>query len=164
MSNMNTSRQMLGFAGWLLLCLATGGLGALASVDAAEFYAQLVRPAWAPPAWLFGPAWTLLFLLMATAAWLVWRKDGFRGARSELRLFIFHLGVNALWSWLFFYWKLGAASFAEVLVLWVFIVATLVAFWRQNRLAGVLLLPYLAWVTFASALNFVCWRLNPGLL
>lgn len=164
MSNMSTARQLAGFAGWLLLTLATGALGAIASVDAAGFYAQLVRPSWAPPAWLFGPAWTLLFLLMAVAAWLVWRRAGFRGARGALWLFIGHLGVNALWSWLFFYWKLGAASFIEVLLLWALILATLVAFWRRSRLAGVMLLPYLGWVSFASALNYACWQLNPGLL
>lgn len=164
MTTLTTSRQVAGLAGWLLLALATGALGAIASVNAADFYAQLSRPSWAPPAWLFGPVWTTLFCLMGIAAWLVWRKGGFQAARGALLLFILQLGVNALWSWMFFKWHLGAASFADVVVLWALIIATLIAFRRVSPLAGVLLVPYLAWVSFASALNFACWRLNPGLL
>lgn len=155
---------MAGLAGWLLLALATGAIGAIASVNAKEFYAQLAKPAWAPPAALFGPVWTALYCLMGIAAWLVWRRGGFAPARNALLLFIVQLGVNALWSWLFFVWHLGAMSFAEVLGLWMLIIATLVAFWRISPVAGLLLVPYLAWVSFAAALNFSTWRLNPGLL
>ncbi len=164
MTTMKTSRQLAGLAGWMLLTLATGALGAIASVNAATFYAQLVRPAWAPPAWLFGPVWTTLYVLMGIAAWLVWRRGGFAGARGALVLFLAQLAANALGSWLFFQWHLGAAAFAEVLLLWALIVATLVSFRRHSPVAGLLLLPYLAWVSFASVLNFACWRLNPGLL
>ena len=164
MSNMKASRQMAGLAGWLLLALATGAIGAIASVNAKEFYAQLAKPAWAPPAALFGPVWTALYCLMGIAAWLVWRRGGFAPARNALLLFIVQLGVNALWSWLFFVWHLGAMSFAEVLGLWMLIIATLVAFWRISPVSGLLLVPYLAWVSFAAALNFSTWRLNPGLL
>lgn len=164
MSNMKASRQVAGLAGWLLLALATGAIGAIASVNAKEFYAQLAKPAWAPPASLFGPVWTALYCLMGIAAWLVWRRGGFAPARNALLLFIVQLGVNALWSWLFFVWHLGAMSFAEVLGLWMLIIATLVAFWRISPVAGLLLVPYLARVSFAAALNFSTWRLNPGLL
>lgn len=158
------TRQALGFAGWLLLAFATAAIGAAASVNAGDFYAELARPAWAPPGWLFGPVWSALYLLMGVAAWLVWRIRGFTGARTALTLFIVQLAVNALWSWLFFVWHLGGFAFAEVLLLWCLILATLLAFRRVSVLAALLLLPYLAWVTFASVLTFAVWRLNPGLL
>ncbi len=136
----------------------------LASIDAATFYAELARPSWAPPAWLFGPVWTLLYALMGVAAWLVWRKHGFAGARLALRVYLVQLAANTLWSWLFFGWRLGGPAFAEVLVLWALIVTTIVLFWQRNRLAAAMLLPYIAWVSFASVLNFVVWRMNPTLL
>ncbi len=81
---------------------------------AASFYATLVLPAWAPPAGVFGPAWTLLYAMMAIAAWLVWRERGWRGARPALWLYLVQLAINALWSWLFFGWKLGALAFADI--------------------------------------------------
>jgi tryptophan-rich sensory protein len=153
--------KVVGLLGWLILCFAAAGIGALATAEAGEFYQQLVRPDWAPPAWLFAPVWTTLYLLMGIAAWLVWRTHGFRGARTALVLFIVQLAVNALWSWLFFVWRRGDLAFAEVLVLWCLIVATVISFWRLKPLAAALLLPYLGWVTFASALTYSTWRLNP---
>jgi tryptophan-rich sensory protein len=155
---------VLSLVGWLLLCFAAAALGAIASANAPEFYAQLARPAWAPPAWLFGPVWAVLYLLMAIAAWLVWRERGFRGAPVAIGLFTIQLGLNSLWSWLFFAWHLGALSFVEIVVLWGLILATTVAFWRVRPLSGALLLPYFAWVTFAAALNYAIWQLNPRLL
>ena len=157
-------QQTLGLLGWLALCFAAAALGASASASAGSFYQALTRPSWAPPAWLFGPAWTLLYTLMAVAAWLVWRERGFARARAALSLFIAQLAVNALWTWLFFVWHLGALAFAEIVLLWLLILATLLAFWRIRPLAGVLLLPYLAWVGFAAMLNFAMWRLNPAVL
>ena len=148
----------------MLLTFACAALGAKASVQAASFYAQLDQPQWAPPAWLFGPAWTTLYLLMAIAAWLVWRDHGWRRARVALSLFIVQLAANALWSWLFFVWHLGALAFLDILLLWTLIVVTLIAFWRLQPLVAKLLVPYLAWVTFAGALNFAVWRMNPGAL
>ncbi len=157
-------RQAVGLAGWLGLCFAVAALGAVASVNAAAFYAQLVRPPWAPPGWLFGPVWSVLYALMGVAAWLVWRRGGTRAAHAALLLFVAQLTANALWSWLFFAWRQGAWAFGEVLLLWALIAGTLLAFWRIHRLAGALLLPYLAWVGFAAALTFSVWRANPGLL
>src|SRR5690606_26509765 len=98
------------------------------------------------------------------AAWLVWRTHGFAGARLALRVYVAQLVANALWSWLFFGWRLGGPAVAEVLVLWALVATTLVLFWQRNRVAAALLVPYLAWVSFASVLNFVVWRLNPTLL
>lgn len=161
----NSARhQTLGLAGWLLLTFAAAAIGGFASASAGTFYAQLVRPAWAPPGWLFGPVWSVLYLLMGVSAWLVWRAHGWQGARSALLLFVVQLGVNALWTWLFFVWQLGGAAFAEIIVLWGLIVSTIVMFYRLHKLAAVLLLPYLAWVSFACALTYATWRLNPALL
>jgi tryptophan-rich sensory protein len=156
--------NMFALAGWFLLSFAASGVGAVASVNARDFYQDLVRPTWAPPGWLFGPVWTTLFALMAIAAWLVWRARGWQGARTPLTVFVFQLVFNALWSWLFFAWRMGTAAIVDVLLLWVLIVVTLVLFWRVRPLAGALLLPYLLWVTYASALTIWIVRHNVNLL
>ncbi len=101
---------------------------------------------------------------MGIAAWLVWRRGGWAAQRRALTVFVAQLALNALWSWLFFGWHLGAAAMLDIVVLWVLIVVTVVMFWRARPLAGLLLLPYLAWVTFASALNYAVWQLNPQAL
>lgn len=158
-------RQLPGLVGWLLLTFAAAAIGAVGSAEAGTFYQQLVRPHWAPPAWLFGPVWSALYMLIGVAAWMVWRRHGFKGAGAALTLFIAQLSANALWSWLFFAWHQGGLAFAEVLVLWALIAATVVSFWRlRERAAALLLLPYLAWVTFACVLTLSIWKLNPALL
>lgn len=158
-------RQFVGLAGWLFLVFAAAATGAVASTDAGSFYAQLVRPQWAPPAWLFGPVWSVLYLFMAIAAWLVWRTHGFQNTRAAFVLFVTQLAANALWTWLFFAWRQGGLAFVEILVLWILIVLTFISFWRLRvRAAAILLMPYLAWVTFAVVLNFSIWQLNPDLL
>ena len=161
---MSLSRQLLGLLAWLAACFAAAGLGALASVNAGTFYQELLRPSWAPPGWLFGPVWSVLYFSMGIAAWLAWRERGLRSMGVAALVFLAQLAVNALWSWLFFAWRQGGLAFAEVLVLLALIAGTVVAFWRIRPLAGMLLLPYLAWVSFASVLNFATWRLNPQLL
>ena len=161
---LSLSRQVGGLVLWLAVAYATAAVGAVASVSASAFYAQLTRPEWAPPAWLFGPVWSVLYALMGVAAWLVWRAKGLTGARRPLLLFVAQLVANALWSWLFFAWRQGALAFFEVLFLWCLIAATVLLFWRVSRLAAALLLPYLAWVTFAAALTLSIWQLNPTLL
>jgi tryptophan-rich sensory protein len=143
---------------------ATAAIGAFASIDAQTYYASLKQPAWAPPAWLFGPAWTTLYTLMAVAACLVVRRAGLPAARPALALYGLQLVLNALWTWLFFRWHLGAWATAEVLMLLGAIALTARAFWRIRPIAGWLLAPYLAWVTFASALTVSVWRLNPTML
>ena len=136
----------------------------MASRRAEDFYGQLVQPAWAPPPAVFGPVWTVLYVLMAVAAWLVWRQGGFARARTALTLYLVQLVVNALWSWLFFAWQMGGAALADLVLMWVLVGATVMAFWRIRPLAGALLVPYWAWVTFAGALNYATWQLNPQLL
>jgi benzodiazapine receptor len=152
--------QAVGFILWLAAAFSAAGVGAIASLDAATFYGQLSKPNWAPPANLFGPVWSALYFLMGVAAWLVWREKRAKGLAVALTLFIVQLIANALWSWLFFAWRKGAFAFIEVLILSALIVATAIAFWRIRKLAGVLLIPYIAWVSFASALTFSIWRLN----
>lgn len=125
-----------------------------------EWYVSLVKPAWTPPNVVFAPVWTALYVLMGVAAWLVWRRSGFSGAMVPLVLFIVQLVLNALWSYLFFGAHQPMLAFFEIVILWIVILLTLVCFWRMSLLAGVLLLPYLCWVGFASALNFQIWRLN----
>lgn len=164
MSRMSLSTQLAGLLGWLLVTAVAAAIGAAASMQAGSFYADLVRPDWAPPAQVFSPVWTVLYLLMAVAAWLVWRISGWRSARTALTLYLVQLAFNALWSWLFFGWRMGAAAFAGIVLLWLLIAVTTVAFWRIRPLAGALLLPYLAWVSFAAFLNYSVWQLNPALL
>ncbi len=152
---------MIALIVWLVVSLAAGGVGALATRNAREFYASLAKPAWAPPGWLFGPVWTVLYVLMGVAAWLVWRSAGWGGASGALSLFLVQLVCNAAWSWIFFAWRSGALAFADIVLLLVLIVATMLAFARVHGLAALLLLPYLAWVVFATALTFAIWRGNP---
>lgn len=162
--NRPSRNSLLGLAGWLLVTFAASAVGGLASARSSAIYGQLSQPEWAPPSSVFGPVWTILYLLMAIAAWLVWRERGFAGARVALTLFLVQLVANALWTWLFFAWQLGLLAFVEILVLWVLIVATVVAFWRVRRLAAVLLVPYLLWVTYASMLTYSVWQRNPEAL
>ena len=164
MAQVSKARSSWGLLGWLALCFTAAAIGALGSRTAPEFYGSLVQPSWAPPASWFGPVWTVLYALMAIAAWLAWRKGGFAMARAGLRLFVAQLVFHTWWSWLFFAFHQGALALADIVLLWILIVATIVAFWRIRPLAGVLLLPYLAWVSFATALNFAVWRMNPALL
>ena len=150
-----------------VLIVATGltaAIGAPASIDAKDYYQSLTQPAWAPPASVFGPVWTVLYAMMCGAAWLVVRSLGTRGARPAMLLYGTQLLLNAGWTWLFFHWHTGARAFVEVLVLLLFVALTLVSFWRARALCGWLLLPCLAWVGFASALTLAMWRLNPGAL
>jgi translocator protein len=158
------TRQDLGrFMLCLGLTLATGGLGALASVDASSFYGTLARPRWAPAGAVFAPVWAVLYVLMAIAAFRVWRRQG-SAQTPALYLFAVQLIVNAVWSWLFFRLHNGAPAFVDVVLLWIAIVTTLVLFWRVDRIAGILFGPYLLWVSFALWLNLSVWRLNPQLL
>jgi len=164
MASQSTKQQILGLIGWLVVSFAASAVGAVASIQARSFYSQLSQPAWAPPPWVFGPVWTALYALMAIAAWLVWCRGGFRTNRIALSFFLAQLVFNALWSWLFFAWQLGALAFVDIVLLWILIVATLVCFWRVRPLVGALLIPYLLWVSFASALNYSVWQLNPQFL
>jgi len=162
-------RDWLALLGWIALAATAGALGAIASLDARDFYAALSKPGWAPPGWLFGPVWSALYLLMGVAAWLVWRAppatsgDG-ASRRTGLALFVGQLALNALWTWLFFAWRRGALAFGEIVVLLVAVAITTWQFGRVRPLAAWLLVPYLGWVSFATALTWAMWQRNPGQL
>ena len=153
-----------GLAASLAITYAAAALGGLASATSGDFYRELVRPSWAPPGSVFGPVWGVLYLMMAVAAWLVWRQQGFNASRKELGLYLLQLVFNALWTWIFFVWQFGFWSFVEIILLWFLILGTVISFWKIRPLAGALLLPYLGWVSFAAALTFSLWQKNPGLL
>lgn len=149
---------------FLAISLGAGVAGAFASVSAQSFYADLVQPSWAPPPWLFGPVWTTLYLMMGLAAWLAWREGPSPAVGRALRVYAVQLVLNGLWTWIFFAWRQGGLALAEILLLWALILATIVLFWRIRPIAGALLIPYLAWVSFASALNAALWLANPAIL
>jgi benzodiazapine receptor len=142
----------------LILCFAVAGAGGLATAPSIpNWYAGLAKPSWTPPGWVFGPVWSVLYLSMAIAAWLVWRRGD---PVVPMMLFGIQLVFNAAWSWLFFGLHSPAAAFIDIVLLWLAIAATTVVFWRRSTLAGTLFVPYLMWVSFAAALNFAIWRLN----
>ena len=142
------------FAG---LCLLAALSGALFKPGA--WHAALAKPRWHPPTWLFGPAWSVLYLMIATAGWLVWQAAGWSPA---LVAWLVQLGLNAAWSWLFFGLRRPDLAFAEVVLLWLSILACVLLFAPVSLAAAGLMLPYLAWVGFAAALNLSMWRLNGG--
>ena len=154
----SSTRSALALAGWLVLSFSAAAIGGFFMPG--SWYATLKKPSWNPPNWIFGPVWTGLYTTMAIAAWLVWKRGGFAGQRVALSLFLAQLLFNALWSPLFFGLRHPALAFADIVLLWLALLGTVAAFWSVRPIAGALLLPYLAWVTFASALNFALWRLN----
>lgn len=147
----------------LAVCYAASGIGALATGPAVQnWYPTLAKPAFNPPNWVFAPVWTVLFTLMGIALFLVWRQIGIEpGVRTAMALFGVQLVLNVLWSVLFFGLRMPLAGFIEILVLWVAIALTIASFFRFSAVAGWLLVPYIAWVSFAAVLNFAIWRLNP---
>lgn len=151
-------KNLLALAGWLLLTLLAGAFGS--QFEPGAWYEDLQKPVWTPPSWLFGPIWTLLYVMIGSAAWMVWRRHGFRGAHLALGVYVVHLILNAAWSWIFFGLERPGLAFAEIVLLWVTIQAMILLFFRRSVTAGWLLIPYLTWVTFAMALNFAIWRMN----
>lgn len=151
-------RSLLALVGWLLLTFLAPAAGAWTTSPA--WYAELMKPSWSPPASLFGPVWTLLYVLMAVAAWLVWREGGWARQRRPLTLYLVQLVLNAAWTPIFFGLRQPGWALIEIIVLWLAILATMLAFARAQRIAAFLLVPYLAWVSFAAFLNFTLWRLN----
>lgn len=156
----DAARRLLALFAWIAVPVALGALvGSVTSPDA--WYAALTKPSWNPPSWIFAPVWTTLYAAMGLAAYLVWRDLGWGRGRAPLGLFVAQLLVNLAWSPIFFgLHQIGWALF-DIVILLALIVATAAAFWRVNRWAGLLMIPYIAWVSFATALNAELWRLNP---
>ena len=161
---MNNRSSWIGLVVLLMVCVGAGGLGAMATTPEIDgWYKTLIKPSWNPPSYVFGPVWTTLYILMAIAAWLVWQPAGFsRSARMPLALFGLQLVLNVGWSWIFFGMHQPGWAVVEIVVLWLAILATMAAFFRRSTLAGWLLAPYLAWVSFAAFLNYAIWQLNAG--
>lgn len=151
-------RSALALVAFLVLCFGAAWIGS--QFEPGAWYQELQKPSWNPPAWVFAPVWSLLYLMMAVAGWLVWQERGRKAVRLALALFVLQLALNAAWSWLFFGLNRPDLAFVEIVVLWLAILATAARFWRVRRAAGALLLPYLAWVGFAGVLNWVLWRMN----
>jgi benzodiazapine receptor len=150
----------LAFAGWLILtfCAPLAGVFGLPG----EWYAALRKPSWNPPSWLFGPVWTVLYVMMAVAAWLVWRQGGWTQQRRPLAWYLVQLVLNAAWTPLFFGLHRPDLALMEILLLLGAVGITMRAFFRVRPVAGMLLAPYLAWVSFATVLNFTLWWMNRG--
>jgi translocator protein len=152
------TRDVLGLTAFMALCFGVSVLGGRATVSAlAEWYPALRKPSWTPPDWLFGPVWTLLYPLVAVAGWMAWREGR---ARLGPLLYLLQLTLNAAWPWLFFAERRPELALVCIVALWVAILGTIVAFWGVSRGAALLLVPYLAWVGFAAALNRAIWRMN----
>jgi len=141
------------------LAMAAAASGAV--FKPGRWYQQLAKPSWRPPDWAFGPVWMVLYATMAVAAWLVYEKAGFAGAGTALGIYLVHLLVNAGWSAVFFGLRSPGWGLIEVIGLWTSVLATIVAFLPIHMTAGLLLLPYLAWVSVATMLNYRIWQLNP---
>lgn len=156
-----TRRFWLPFAGLLVLCLAVGALGgAVTATSVTGWYQTLSKPSFNPPDWLFAPVWTTLFVLMALAAALVWQNGRGRERRAAITWFLAQLAVNLAWPCLFFGLQAIGMALACLIVLWAFVAATALHFWAVDPRAGLLMIPYIGWVSFAGLLNFVIWRLN----
>lgn len=147
----------------LIVCQLAGVVGSVFTTPAIPaWYATLKKPAFTPPNWLFSPVWITLFALMGLSAFLVWRKGlDQEGVKTAVSIFVIQLVLNALWSVMFFGLRSPLAGLVEIVFLWVAILVTILYFWRISIPAGILLVPYILWVSFAAVLNFSIWRLNP---
>jgi tryptophan-rich sensory protein len=142
-------------------CLLVGVSGSLVTATSVrEWYPVLQKPPWTPPGVVFGPVWTVLYLLMGVSAWLIWRSKEGNARRTALLIFAVQLVLNGIWSFLFFGLRSPGWAALEIVLLWCSIFATMLAFARIRRLAAGLLLPYLVWVSYATALNVTIWNLN----
>ncbi len=157
---MKTEIRIIGLILSIVICFLPALIGARFGPD--EWYLQLRKPVWTPPGYLFGPVWTFLYAAMGVSAWMVWQQHGFGRARFALSLFIAQLVLNGAWTWIFFGLHALGAAFLEITILWLLILATLIAFWRKQKVAAILLIPYLIWVGFASVLTYTIWQLNRG--
>ena len=158
---LETSKQAMALVVCIVVVLAVGNIGTMTTIKATHsWYAQIQKPAWTPPDWVFGPVWTALFVMMAVAAWLVWRQGGFAAQKLPLMLFLVQLALNAAWTPLFFGAGWFGAALLEILLLWCAILATMIVFRQTNPAAGWLMLPYFLWVSYASTLNAGIWWLH----
>lgn len=155
---MNTRQKYAGLLGWILLCSLAGAIGA--SFEPGAWYETIIKPSFTPPDRVFSIVWPVLYLVMAVAAWMVWKEFGFEEGRRPLKWFMVQLMLNAVWSWLFFGTHNVGPALAEMVLLWSAVIFTTLLFWQYNRWAGWLMVPYTIWITYAVALNYAIWELN----
>ena len=155
------ARKAIALAIALLLCYGAAAIGGLLGVGTDPgWYADLAKPAWTPPGWVFGPVWMVLYGMMAVAAWLVWVQRRQHPGAAPIIVFAVQLAFNAAWTPLFFALQRPGMALVDIVLLWLALAVTVWLFFRRRTLAGLLLVPYLLWVSFAVALNFAIWRLN----
>ena len=158
MKTFTRTERTVGLIAWLLVTLSAPLFASNTRPDA--WYAALTKPSFNPPSWIFGPVWTLLYTLMAIAAWIVWKRGGFRTQARPLTAYLVQLALNAVWTPVFFGMHRLDIAFGIIVLLWIGIAITLRLFWSVQKSAGILIVPYLAWVGFASFLNFTLLKLN----
>ena len=155
------TRDLVGLLIFLAICLGVSAIGgAVTATSVGSWYQGLHKPSFNPPDWIFAPVWTALYIMIAFAGWRIWRAAGLRAAPVAFVLYAVQLALNLTWSILFFGFRLIGSALIEIVLLFVAILATMLAFWQRDRLAGMLLVPYGTWVLFAAALNAALWRLN----
>jgi len=161
MRRSKTNEILLLFAS-IIICQLAGIIGSLFTTSSIpRWYANTNKPSFNPPNWIFAPVWTTLFLLMGISLYLIWRRSlKEKGIKIAFTVFLFQLVLNMLWSFLFFGLQSPFAAFIEIIFLWITILITIILFFRIYWVAGVMLIPYILWVSFASVLNFAIWRLN----
>ena len=151
----------IGLIAWIGICFLAGAIGGLATTSSVTgWYAEINKPAWNPPGWIFGPVWSTLYLMMGVSSWLVWKNSSFQESKLALGWFVFHLLLNVLWSIVFFGLRQPGWAMVEIVVLWISIVIAIALFYRHSKLAAGLLVPYWLWVSFAAFLNFTIWSMN----
>lgn len=152
------SKDLLGLAFWVVLTFSVATLAS--QFEPGDWYSKIAKPTWTPPGWLFGPVWSILYLSMSVAAWLVWRHRSTAKASLPLALYLLQLLLNGLWSWLFFGRQWIDLALIDLMILVTLVAITVVMFLRVSKTAGLMLLPYLLWISFAAALNYQIWRMN----
>ena len=154
-------RDLVGFFTFIILCLAVSGIGGAITASSVDtWYQTLEKPPFNPPDWVFAPVWTAIYILMGIAAWLVWRRGSFQVTGKAFVVFALQLGLNLTWSFLFFGLQLIDLALVEIVILLFTIITNTIIFWRLDRLAGLLFVPYAAWVAFATVLNSSIWLIN----
>lgn len=156
--NIGLPSRVISLAFWLALSAIVAAVGA--SFETGAWYQQIAKPDWTPPGWIFGPVWTFLYIAMAVAAWLVWQSGGWAENRFALTAYLIQLVLNAAWSWIFFGEHAIGLALADIILLLLLIIVVMIAFWKKNLVAGLLMLPYVLWVGFASVLNYSIWMLH----
>lgn len=155
------SKNIIALILFISICLVAEFIGSMLTfISVNDWYQTLTKPTWTPPNWLFGPVWTTLYILMGISAWLVWNQGGFQQNKTALSIFFIQLFFNVIWSGLFFGLQQLTMAFIDIVLLWILILTMIITFYKSHKIAGLINILYLLWVSYAGALNFQIWRLN----